>query len=261
MNFVKLDAAGNDFIALDARGGEPLGSIGSGDIARWCDRTHGVGADGVLVLRPSEEAGVAYVLDFFNPDGSSAFCGNGSRAAFWWAQQLGGSSPELTFRAIDGLHRARNASVEVHCSQPPSATEHGFYVFSGTHHVVRLLANAAAVASIDLLAEAPAIRHHRDFLPHGVNVNVLGRCPDEQGCFAMRTFEKGVETETLSCGSGAVAAAMVLRAEGLATSDTVQLTAPGGPLSVTFAGTDIWLGGPVRMPLKGEIFSEEHHDS
>ena len=260
MHFVKLDATGNDFVALDLRNRGPNVELPTPQqMELWCNRKRGVGSDGVLVLRDAEEPAVAYALDFFNPDGSAAFCGNGSRAAFWWARTMGASA-QLVFRAIDGLHRADaggpfGCSVSVRCEGTPRATPHGQYIVAGTHHLVILVDTLEEVLSCDLPTLARPLRHHADFSPLGVNVNIASMERDVHGFRAMRTYEKGVECETLSCGSGAVAVMQALR---VANDDSEEgperLRAPGGELQITIDPEGVtWLSGAVCMPFKGEF--------
>ena len=111
MQFVKLDAAGNELVALDFRAeGRSAVLPSTQQLMHWCDRKRGVGADGVLVLRADDEPGVAYALSFFNPDGSPAFCGNGARAAFWWARQLG-ARDQLVFTSFSFLIPRRRFGI------------------------------------------------------------------------------------------------------------------------------------------------------
>ena len=258
MEFVKLDAAGNDFIALDLRAREAGWRPDGGDVQRWCDRRHGIGADGVLLLGPGPE-GADFHLTFLNPDGSEAFCGNGARAAFtWWRQLMAGDGPQpgdARFTALDGQHEGHwihgEPCVDLHVKAAPEDTPHGAFVHTGTEHLV-LGAAPEDLAGIDLIDLAEPLRNHPDFAPYGVNVNVVATSPDAEGRHAMRTFEKGVEGETLSCGSGTVAAAAVLRWQN--GGEAFMFRAPGGKLGVVFEGADrAWLSGPVHMPFSGTI--------
>lgn len=255
MDFVKLDAAGNDFIALDWRGKAGAHRPAEEDVVRWCDRRHGIGADGLLMLTDGQ-GGVDFHLTFLNPDGSEAFCGNGARAAFhWWWTLMGGAAEHVRFSAVDGVHEGHRVEgepcVDLRIGAPPEDTPHGAFVHTGTEHLV-LGIEAEALETLDLFRLADPLRHHPDFAPRGVNVNVVATTPDAEGRYAMRTFEKGVEGETLSCGSGTVAAAAVLRwASG---GDAFRFRAPGGMLGVVLEGEDrAWLSGPVEMPFSGAI--------
>lgn len=256
MQFVKLDAAGNDFVAIDLRSQENDGWVPHPQtVTHWCDRRHGIGADGVLLMR-SGGAGADFHLTFLNPDGSEAFCGNGARAAFaWWRSLSGGQFNDAHFSALDGIHEGHwiegEPCVDLHVTTLPEDTAHGAYVHTGTEHLV-LGMPAGDLPELDLQALAPPLRHHADFAPQGVNVNVVATSPDADGYFAMRTFEKGVEAETRSCGSGTVAAAAVLRwSMG---GEAFKFRAPGGTLGVVFEGEKrAWLSGPVEKPFTGTI--------
>ena len=256
MEFVKLDAAGNDFIALDLRGhANEAWTPTPAQTAHWCDRRHGIGADGVLLMKPGG-AGADFHLTFLNPDGSEAFCGNGARAAFTWWRSLSQSAFDTAhFTALDGLHEGHwvkgEPCVDLQLAELPRDTAHGAYVHSGTEHLV-LGMPAEALLELNLEALARPLRYHGDFAPQGVNVNVVATSPDSDGFYAMRTFEKGVEGETLSCGSGTVAAAAVLRWS--LGGEAFKFRAPGGTLGVVFADEKrAWLSGPVEMPFSGTI--------
>jgi diaminopimelate epimerase len=258
MDFVKLDAAGNDFIALDVRSRGADWRPDSRDALLWCDRRHGVGADGILLLGPGAD-GLDYHLTFLNPDGSEAFCGNGARAAFAWWRSLMGTDGHLPadarFSAVDGRHEGHwiedEPCVDLHVKATPVDTPHGAFVHTGTEHLV-LGTAPEDLAGLDLIGLAEPIRQHPDFAPHGVNVNVVSTAPGPDGRYAMRTFEKGVEGETLSCGSGTVAAAAVLRWQN--GGEAFTFAPPGGKLGVVFEGADrAWLSGPVNRPFAGVL--------
>lgn len=255
MDFVKLDAAGNDFIALDWRGRGSDEKPQAASIIRWCDRRRGIGADGVLMLHDGAE-GADFGLTFLNPDGSEAFCGNGARAAFtWWRHLMGGEVNDARFKALDGMHEGHwvegEPCVDLHIKRGPEETPHGAFVDSGTEHLVLGVA-PEDLADFDLLDYAPPLRHHADFAPTGVNVNMVATDTDIHGRYAMRTFEKGVEAETLSCGSGTVAAAAVLR--WWSGGEAFKFRTLGGYLGVVFeGGQKAWLSGPVEMPFSGTI--------
>ena len=255
MRFVKLDAAGNDFIALDWRENQGDARPEVGEVRQWCHRHHGIGADGVLVLGPGRD-GADFNLLFLNPDGSEAFCGNGARAAFmWWRALMEDGPDQARFHAMDGVHEGHwvegEPCVDLRVHQGPKETAHGAFVNSGTEHLV-LGMEAHLLGELDLAALAEPLRNHVDFAPRGVNVNVVATLPDIHGRHTMRTFEKGVEGETLSCGSGTVAAAAVLRwSMG---GEAFKFRTAGGHLGVVFEGKErAWLSGPVEMPFSGTI--------
>ncbi len=258
MEFVKLDACGNDFIALDLRAQEGEWRPAPEAVARWCHRRHGIGADGVLLLLPGRD-GADFHLTFLNPDGSEAFCGNGARAAFTlWRALMEEGHDDARFTAVDGPHEGHwvqgEPCVDLRVQEAPKDTPHGAYVHTGTHHLVVGMTTEHLV-DVNLPELARPLREHEDFAPHGVNVNIVATAPHADGRYALRTFEKGVEGETLSCGSGTVAAAAVLRwANG---GEAFKFQAPGGPLGVVFEGEHrAWLSGPVAMPFSGRILPE-----
>lgn len=255
MEFTKLDATGNDFVALDWRNRDAALRPSATDVVGWCDRGHGIGADGVLLLFAGEE-GLDFRLVFLNPDGSEAFCGNGARAAFdWWSGMDDNSPASARFAALDGVHEGRwmggLPAVDLLLGADPVETPLGWFVHTGTEHLVVGMSEEE-VDRKDLLNWAPPLRHHASFAPRGVNVNAVALAPDSAGHHAMRTYEKGVEAETLSCGSGTVAAAACLR--DLHGGDAFAMRAPGGLLGVAFEGKDrAWLSGAVEMPFSGTI--------
>lgn len=255
MEFVKLDAAGNDFVGIDLRKGDSKGWRPSvEETARLCNRRHGIGADGILLLE--EEEGVDFRLTFLNPDGSEAFCGNGARAAFtWWRTAMAEPRDVARFLALDGAHEGHwiqgEPCVDLQIKTAPRDTPHGTFVHSGTEHLVVGLAQEE-LPSLDLVALARPLRAHADFSPQGVNVNVVSTVVDTEGRYSIRTYEKGVEAETLSCGSGTVAAAAVLRWS--IGGEVFKFRATGGNMGVVFEGKDrAWLSGPVEMPFIGAI--------
>lgn len=255
MEFAKLDATGNDFVALDWRGRDPQHRPGAAEVGAWCDRRHGIGADGVLILCDGRD-GLDFGVVFLNPDGSEAFCGNGARAAFsWWLALTGAGQGEARFWATDGAHVGKVMSgqpaVDLHLGAPPVETPHGWFVHTGTEHLV-IGMSEDELDGLDLVRWAPPLRHDAAYAPQGVNVNGVSFSPDAKGHHAMRTFEKGVEAETLSCGSGTVAAAAWLRS--MNGGDAFALRAPGGLLGVAFEGKDrAWLSGTVENPFSGTI--------
>jgi diaminopimelate epimerase len=285
--FFKMTGAGNDFMVIDDRDGMVSGTSRE----RWadlCARRTGVGADGVLLLRNSDN--YDFQMTFFNADGREGqMCGNGARCLAWVAAVEMGLGSELTvdspkpwgwdlpegigakqvwtvtFEASDGRHEAlgwgRTVIVTIgstsgrrELSLKTSAGEvAGSLVNSGVPHFVSLTEDPSLVPleSIGLW-----IRSHKQFGSEGANVNFVSRTPDHHGCYAIRTFERGVEAETLSCGTGAAAAAMVLSEE--VADSPISIRARGGVLKVHFSRgddtiEDIWLEGPVRVVYRGVL--------
>lgn len=222
VRFLKMSGAGNDFVVVGpdglARIAEPLADW----TRRVARRHHGVGADGALFVEPAEEGAVR--VRFLNPDGSEAFCGNGSRCAARFAALAGLAGARMTLLTAAGAVPAEvRADGTVELVLPPPVdrgeVEAGASaapppprwrrVDAGTPHAVAVVEDAAAAP---LAVWGPAVRRDPAFAPAGTNVNVLSAGAD--GVWSLRTFEKGVEGETLACGSGAVAAALVARRHG-----------------------------------------------
>lgn len=256
--FSKWHGTGNDFILLDDR----VKAFPDADMAlvrRLCHRHFGIGSDGLILLRTPDAAGADFHMEFFNPDGSKSFCGNGSRCAFAAWSALNGNARVARFSAIDGIHEGEWADDEVAISlPPPRVLERGIdgpdadFIDTGSPH---LLLWRDAVEAVDILTDAPPRRNAPRFAPGGTNVNYVQR--DEAG-IVMRTFERGVEAETLSCGSGVVAAALSAALRGAAHSP-VPVRTRGGALRVEASlGPDgavsgIRLIGPVRHVFDGNL--------
>lgn len=255
--FEKWHGTGNDFIMIDDREGRfPVGDPLL--IARLCDRHFGIGSDGLVLIQAARETGCDFHMEFFNPDASRSFCGNGSRCSFAFWSSLTGRVDAAIFSAIDGLHEGRWEGEEVGITLPPIplvkrsvAGEEVDFVNTGSPHQLVWVADAEAV---DIHDDAPPRRFDKKIWPTGSNVNYLQA---DQGSVRMRTFERGVEGETLSCGSGVVAAALSALTRGLARSP-VDVSARGGRLHVvaTVQGngfTGVRLIGPVQKVFTGML--------
>jgi diaminopimelate epimerase len=261
--FEKRHGTGNDFVVVDADHRVPdRGAFA----VRACDSDRGVGADGVLFCHLEPEfRPPRVVMTLVQPDGSTAaMCGNGARCSAAWAADRTGSdevmidTPAGTRHAVVeggsvavemGRPRFDPAAVPVAADEPVVEAEVGGYhvtaVNTGVPHAVALVED---VADVPIAAVAPAIRSH-DLFPDGANVTFASE--DGDG-FRQRTFERGVEGETRSCGTGAVAVAAVARRLGRA-GDSVRVSPPGGSLDVRFDGDDALLCGPVEHELDGEL--------
>jgi diaminopimelate epimerase len=242
-------------VLLDHRNEE--GRLPSNDEVRWlCDRHFGIGADGLILLLPDEELDME--MRFFNPDASMSFCGNGSRCAVKAFFELGGAEdPErkIRFRAIDGVHEGKlyeDGRVEVSIGDVEKVEEKSdhYFVDTGSPHVILPMENidAKGIASI-----AAGFMDRPEYRQEGTNVNLVER--DEEGRVRIRTFERGVEAETLSCGSGVTAAALwAAYMDG--NKGIYEVLAKGGELEVAFErnGTsfeDIRLIGPAEPVFQG----------
>lgn len=260
--FVKMHGAANDFVVIDHR--EPFLPADPRDLfARLCDRRRGVGADGVLVLEPDPE--LDFAMRYHNADGGPAeFCGNGARCIARFALDLGlGAGGAVSFRTAAGPKRARalpDGRIALDFG-PVADGEHlrlvvagqpveGRFVVAGVPHFV---VPVPSVADVPLAAAAPPLRRHERFGPAGANVDFVSRRPG--GGVAMRTFERGVEGETLACGSGAIASALWAVLEAGAEPPVTILTAGGDELVVDLlpgdAGRAATLTGPAEVAFAG----------
>ena len=252
--FVKYQGTGNDFILIDNRiaGLRPSREA----VARICDRHFGIGADGLMLLEHSAEGDFRMV--YFNSDGGeSTMCGNGGRCIAAFAASLGlAKEDSVRFAAADGIHRAqllKDGRVALEMT-PVKGIERGdgFCVLdTGSPHFVQWVED---VMQRDVHREGRAIRHWEEFEPKGINVNFAQLIGDKG--LSVRTYERGVEGETLSCGTGVAAAAIAATAESTG-SFTVPVETPGGRLVVSFTKTgpdeavDVVLTGPAVFVFEG----------
>ncbi len=267
LKFSKWEGTGNDFILIDDRSPSSLPVAGSGEadpaeLSRMlCDRHFGIGGDGLILIQQRD--GVDYHMEFFNPDGSRSFCGNGSRCAFaFWSATTGPAGPQgaARFSAIDGTHTAerRGGSIAIGMREVNGVEQIADgvdLIHTGSPH---LLVWTDDPEAIDLLPEARKWRHGDRFKREGVNVNFLAWNGDH---LAVRTYERGVEDETLSCGTGVTAAALAAMHRGLV-SGRCEVRMRGGVLWVEAAAgngafTNIVLIGPVRHVFDGEVDPEK----
>jgi diaminopimelate epimerase len=250
--FYKFESTGNDFILIDGR--QKLPVIGVEDIRRLCDRRFGIGGDGFIVLR--EEVGYAFGMEYHNSDGlPGSFCGNGGRAATAFASLLGISGAEYSFVSSDGPHMAWAEQIvsnrwHVELEIRDTVVRHNDLIDTGSpHHVVY----TDDLSTIDVALEGARLRHHLRFGPGGCNVNFIR---EGIACLEVRTFERGVEAETLSCGTGVAAAAIFHLLSQPDGDYTTRVVASGGELTVGFTKkgnqyTRIRLAGMTRMVFNG----------
>jgi diaminopimelate epimerase len=266
--FVKMHGAANDFVVVDHR--EPfLPEPADALLRRLCDRRRGVGADGVLLLERDPE--LDFAMRYHNADGGRAeFCGNGARCLARFALERGlGHGGVVRFRSEAGVQEARrtpDGAIELHFGRvaapgAPETIEAAGRTFTGRAFrvgVPHFVTEVARVAGVPVADWGAALRRHGRFAPAGVNVDFVARvgAPGGPGParVAMRTYERGVEAETLACGSGAIAAALWLAGEG-AGSPVEVLTAGGDVLVVSFEpvadGHDVRLTGPAEVAFVG----------
>ncbi len=267
--FAKMSGAGNDFIVIDNR--LPVVQVEDLSVfaARVCARRMSVGADGLILLEESERADFKW--QFFNADGSRGeMCGNGARCAARFAYLQGWVGSRMAFETDAGIIKAEveNDQVKIEMT-PPSMVELGrrlefsggeldfSFVNTGVPHVVVKVDDLAAV---DVLGLGREIRNHEVFQPAGTNVNFIA-C-DRQGRWAIRTYERGVEEETLACGTGSAAAALVLAATCRLPSPVSLRTASGETLKIHFTTRDsgrfdrILLEGGARIVYQGTMLPD-----
>lgn len=252
MKFYKYHGTGNDFIMIDGRNNIQLSTE---KIQQLCNRNFGIGSDGILIIRNNSQ--VDFTMEFYNPDGSLAtFCGNGARCIVKFAQELQIIDNNCTFEAKDGLHKAKIINQKVDL-QMIDVEKHEFieemiYLNTGTQHLVKFANN---IDAIQIMTEAPVLRYNKHFEPSGTNVNFV---EETENNIKIRTYEKGVEAETLSCGTGVTASAIAYAIKNNITKSTINVQTKGGNLQVSFEKnnekfTNIHLIGNAIKVFKGEI--------
>lgn len=254
ITFHKYHGTGNDFIVINGFE-QVIPELQPAQIARMCDRHLGIGADGLIILRPDKGL-LDFGMDYFNADGHpGSMCGNGGRCAVQFARAEGiFHSVKTRFSAFDGEHWAQVRDQEqISLSMAPAGnispiSDKDWFTDTGSPHVVRLVSNPD---KIDVFAEGRKIRQAEVFSPGGTNVNFVSfRNRD----IYVRTYERGVENETLSCGTGVVASALVV-GKILSLTGGFKIKTRGGNLEVNLSPDlhDITLTGPAIKVFEGEL--------
>jgi len=265
LSFTKMNGAGNDFVLLDNR--DLALALTAEQIAALCDRHRGVGADGVLLVEPAEN-GADFRMRYYNADGGEAeMCGNGARCFARFAQKISGhSAAEISFETPAGVIGSQSLGDSVritmsdpHSHRPPQILEvHNrplevHFLNTGVPHAVVFVDD---LETVDVVKDGSALRHHQAFAPKGTNANFVQVLAPAR--IAIRTYERGVEGETLACGTGVCAAAILhhLRS-GDAAPVSVRVRG-GDTLQVGFvktAGgfTQVTLTGPADFVFDGNI--------
>ena len=256
IKFFKYQGTGNDFVILNNLSNE-ITDLSTEQINFLCDRKFGIGADGLMLL--SKKEGYDFEMIYYNADGNeSSMCGNGGRCLVKFAYDQGIKKIEYHFLAIDGEHEAdidNNGIVSLKMKDVDAVEEHKNHAVlnTGSPHYVKFSSN---VQDIDVVEEGREIRNRKEYAEKGINVNFVE--PIDEGRIFVRTYERGVENETLSCGTGVTAAALV-SAHNQNGFNEVKVKTPGGNLSVEFDKIDdthfenIWLCGPAEFVYSGEI--------
>lgn len=252
--FNKYQGTGNDFIIIDNRKGL-FNADNHTLITKLCNRRFGIGADGLILICENQE--YDFEMKYFNSDGrEGSMCGNGGRCAAAFAIKEGIANKEMTFKATDGIHKAllkdTLISLKMNDVEGIRFVNNNYFINTGSPHYVIFSDN---VESIDVNAKGREIRMSSDFAPAGTNVNFVQIFNNE---IFVRTFERGVESETLSCGTGATASAIASVLTGHFDSFKVSVRTKGGDLAVSFRIDgkqikDIWLTGQANFVFEGMI--------
>jgi diaminopimelate epimerase len=255
--FQKYQGTGNDFILADNRNNEYSG-LDQLQIHQLCDRRFGIGADGLMLL--NEKPGFDFEMKYFNSDGKEgSMCGNGGRCMVKFAYLLGIHRERYRFLASDGSHEAEiipDGIVKLKMKDVKNIRKflNDFVLDTGSPHYVKMVTN---VMDVDVYKKGYEIRHSKEFEDEGINVNFVEQLP-ENDKIIVRTYERGVEDETFSCGTGVTAAALVCYHNENGFND-VKVKTLGGMLSVEFDRVDdnryenIWLCGPAEKVFEGSI--------
>jgi diaminopimelate epimerase len=260
ISFSKYHGAGNDFIMIDDRAGQFVHDKNVELINTLCNRHLGIGADGLILIKNSSVAD--FKMDYFNADGNlGSMCGNGSRCAVIFASAIGVNFTGFKLEAYDGLHSFELLDenwvrVSMGDVKDVFKREDSFLLNTGSPHLVIPVTN---LNQIDVFHEGKEIRYSDEFKKEGVNVNFITA---HNGTVELRTYERGVEDETLACGTGCVAAAIacsiIIKNES-AGKQEYPIKARGGNLKVTFnhqpgiGYTNVTLEGPVEKVFDGTI--------
>ena len=256
ITFTKYQGTGNDFIFIDNRQ-DTFPKNNTKLIEKLCDRRFGIGADGLILLENDTETDFRMV--YFNSDGyQSSMCGNGGRCIVAFAKKLYLISNETTFIATDGLHKAiieENGVVSLQMKNVEEVKVEKDYVFlnTGSPHHVTLVED---LENFDVKNNGARIRYSELYGKAGSNINFVKQLSENH--FRLRTYERGVEDETLSCGTGATATAIAMNAIGRTNANTIKLEVEGGELEVSFEKhtngyTNVFLKGPATFVFEGEI--------
>lgn len=265
MNFHKYHGTGNDFVLIDDRA-QVFDASDRARIAHLCHRRFGIGADGLILLR--NKAGFDFEMVYFNADGNpSSMCGNGGRCTVAFAKFLNLIDSETRFLAVDGPHNARIAPdglvhlrmIDVAAPQPADVGEEDVFLHTGSPHHVHFLdpEESPPLAEFNVFAAGHDIRYDQAYDPAGTNVNFVEVPADPTHPWPVRTYERGVENETLSCGTGVTAVALAASQRGAVSP--VRLSTPGGELAVSFelrpdgGFTNVWLSGPAVRVFSGAV--------
>ncbi|QMU63887.1 MAG: diaminopimelate epimerase [Flavobacteriaceae bacterium] len=252
--FYKYQGAGNDFVIFDNRK-NTFPKEKTNIIANICDRHFGIGADGIILLE--NDTSSDFGMTYYNSDGAeSSMCGNGGRCIVAFAKKLNIITDKTIFNAIDGLHEATisNDMVSLKMKDVDTVNVKEDFVFlnTGSPHHVEMVND---LANYPVFKRGKAIRN-KLYAKEGSNINFVE--PESQNSFRVRTYERGVEDETLACGTGVTAVAIAMHKCNITTDKNIQLFVTGGKLEVTFdvdhsSYKNIMLSGPATFVFEGII--------
>lgn len=253
--FYKYQGTGNDFVMIDNRL-QTFDKNNTKLVAQLCDRRFGIGGDGLILLENHDT--YDFTMVYYNADGNeSTMCGNGGRCLVAFARQLGVISNKAIFEAVDGLHHAtiEGDIVRLQMQDVTVINAYDTHVFldTGSPHHVQFEDD---ISSFDIKTKGAGIRYGAPYNTEGTNVNFVKQLSAE--AFRVRTYERGVEDETLSCGTGVTAVAIAMHATKQTEATAVALQVEGGDLEVSFkvedgAYKDVWLIGPAKLVFEGRI--------
>jgi diaminopimelate epimerase len=264
LHFTKMNGAGNDFILIDNRTGDI--DLDRTQIARLCDRHRGIGADGILLLEKASNH-ADFRMRYFNADGGEVeMCGNGARCFARFANKVAGRKEKISFETPAGVISAKLAGdlVTLQMTEPTDlrlkttlrvmdANKTVHFINSGVPHVV---IPVLQLDDVDVQGAGSAIRHHKMFSPKGTNVNFIEKRGPKK--IAVRTYERGVEDETLACGTGIVASALIFATTENIKGPITVIARGGDELQVGFETIDnrfrdVTLTGPAEFVFEGTV--------
>ena len=253
LDFYKYQGTGNDFVIIDNRNKEfPINN--NQLIHQLCDRRFGIGADGLILLENSDTTD--FMMVYFNADGNqSSMCGNGGRCIVAFAKHLNIIDKKTSFMAIDGIHHAtihgNMVNLQMSDIQNVEVQDSHMFLNTGSPHHIEFVEN---VSEIDVKNLGREIRNGSPYFQEGTNVNFVEQI--NPNTFKVRTYERGVEDETLSCGTGVTAAAIASNFIKKTNEETINIETLGGKLSVSFIKENtifknVFLNGPAQLVFKG----------
>ena len=256
LTFYKYQGTGNDFVMIDNRS-EFFPKNNTKLVEQLCDRRFGIGADGLILLENHPQ--YDFKMVYYNSDGNeSSMCGNGGRCLVAFAKQMGVIENKAEFEAVDGYHYATidaEGIVALQMKDVDTVNQYEDYTFlnTGSPHHVQLVDD---LVSLDIKTEGAKIRYSDLYGKAGSNVNFVHQL--ENDIFAVRTYERGVEDETLSCGTGVTAVAIAMYHIDKSKTNQIDLNVEGGKLKVQFEEnngnyTNVFLIGPATFVFEGKI--------